>query len=224
MNVKLKVLTGSSAGKELSIRKRKFVIGRAEDCHLRARNDALSRHHCVIIVRDELVVVRDLKSRNGTQVNGQAILKDFRLKSGDRLSLGPLEFEVLITVPSKKTIAPQSDDLILQTRKSRTTADVEQNDDGDVGGWLDEADDMEDIAKVTRSSETRIFHLAEKDQAELKETAEQRQKKSKQDLDDVKKKKPPNSSMSPVSSDLTSATNSQDAATQMLAKMFNRRQ
>ena len=71
MHVRLKVMQGSSEGKEVKIPTPKCVIGREEGCHLRPNSDAISRRHCVIITTDNEVVVRDLNSRNGTFVNDE---------------------------------------------------------------------------------------------------------------------------------------------------------
>ena len=79
MEVKLIVLHGKSAGKEVPVPGPKFFIGRAEDCHLRPQSDAVSRHHCAVLVEDGFVSVRDFGSKNGTFVNGERLLADHRL-------------------------------------------------------------------------------------------------------------------------------------------------
>ena len=63
MQVRLKILQGSNAGKEIKLPAPKCVIGRGDDCHLRPQSDAISRRHCVIITTENEAVVRDLDSR-----------------------------------------------------------------------------------------------------------------------------------------------------------------
>ncbi len=94
MEVQLKVLVGSSAGQMLKVPGPKFYIGRSEDCQLRPRSDLISRHHCAIIVEGDYVAVRDFGSKNGTYVNDERVTSERELKPGDRLKVGPLEFEV----------------------------------------------------------------------------------------------------------------------------------
>jgi pSer/pThr/pTyr-binding forkhead associated (FHA) protein len=94
MEVQLKVLVGSSAGQTIKVPGPKFYIGRSEDCQLRPRSDLISRHHCAIIVEGDYVAVRDFGSKNGTYVNDQRVSSEQELKPGDRLKVGPLEFEV----------------------------------------------------------------------------------------------------------------------------------
>ncbi len=104
MEVKLKVLVGPNAGKELPVAGPKFLIGRAEDCQLRPRSDLISRHHCVLLIEEGLMTVRDFGSKNGTLINGERVRGECELKNGDKLTIGPLEFEfcVHVGVASKK--------------------------------------------------------------------------------------------------------------------------
>lgn len=98
MDVRLRSLAANSVGKEIKLPAARFLIGRDEDCHLRPKSDLVSRHHCMVLVEDDGVVVRDLGSRNGTYVNDQRIAGEQLLAPGDRLRVGPLEFEVCIAV------------------------------------------------------------------------------------------------------------------------------
>lgn len=53
---------------------RRLLIGRAEDCDLRIRHSAISRHHCALAIdEDGDWVLHDLGSTHGTVVSGQRI-------------------------------------------------------------------------------------------------------------------------------------------------------
>jgi pSer/pThr/pTyr-binding forkhead associated (FHA) protein len=109
MDVKLTVVLGKHAGQQIPIPTPKFFIGRAEDCNLRAHSDQVSRHHCVIVVEEGYVAVRDFQSKNGTFVNGQRIAGESELKHGDRLKVGQIELDVHIgaAVAGKKAAGVQ---------------------------------------------------------------------------------------------------------------------
>jgi pSer/pThr/pTyr-binding forkhead associated (FHA) protein len=109
MDVKLIVVHGKHAGQQIPIPTPKFFIGRAEDCNLRAHSDQVSRHHCVIVVEEGYVAVRDFQSKNGTFVNGQRIAGETELKLGDRLKVGQIELDVHIgtAVAGKKAAGIQ---------------------------------------------------------------------------------------------------------------------
>ena len=95
MKVELKVLGGSRSGQVIPITIPQFMIGRAEDCHLKPRSELISRYHCAILTESAYVAVRDLGSKNGVYVNGERIGVEQELKNGDRLAIGPREFEVV---------------------------------------------------------------------------------------------------------------------------------
>ena len=63
---------------------------------MRSTNNLISRHHCVIHVGPCVIAVQDLGSKNGTWVNGEQVRGHRFLQSGDRLAVGPLEFEIQV--------------------------------------------------------------------------------------------------------------------------------
>ena len=83
-------------GQIIPISEEKFIIGRADDCHLRPQSELISRYHCAILVGDK-AVVRDLGSKNGIRLNGERVSAEQDLNNGDKLTVGPLEFYIHIT-------------------------------------------------------------------------------------------------------------------------------
>ncbi len=107
MKVALKVVGGTRTGQTIPISIPQFMIGRADDCHLKPRSELISRYHCAILTDDGYVPVRDLGSKNGVYVNGQRVSIEQELKNGDQLAIGPLEFEVVLTVALKGEMKPK---------------------------------------------------------------------------------------------------------------------
>lgn len=107
MKVALKVVGGTRTGQTVPISIPQFMIGRADDCHLKPRSELISRYHCAILTDDGYVAVRDLGSKNGVYVNGQRVSIEQELKNGDQLAIGPLEFEVVLTVALKGEMKPK---------------------------------------------------------------------------------------------------------------------
>ncbi|MGI9666845.1 MAG: FhaA domain-containing protein [Acidimicrobiia bacterium] len=69
------------------------VVGRALDCDIRLSNSEVSRHHAVIARSSDGVSVRDLRSSNGTKVNGDLISVDpASILPGSNISFGELLF------------------------------------------------------------------------------------------------------------------------------------
>jgi len=67
-----------------------FVIGRDKSCHLMLVDHAISRRHAVITIGPQHVTVRDLESQNGTRLNGERVVGDQSMVSGDAIDLGSI--------------------------------------------------------------------------------------------------------------------------------------
>ena len=65
-----------------------FLIGRGEDCNLCIYELEVSRHHCIIRFRGGEATAADLGSSNGTYVNGQRVVSQVALRTGDEIKLG----------------------------------------------------------------------------------------------------------------------------------------
>ncbi len=110
VSAELKVVGGKHVGQVIPLNRRKFLIGREQDCQLRPNSDMVSRHHCVFSVDDYSVRLRDLGSTNGTLVNGERIRRDVVLVAGDKIIIGNLEFELVIRAG---VTAAESDSVVL---------------------------------------------------------------------------------------------------------------
>lgn len=106
----LRVLSPRQQGTTIPLPVGRFLIGREEDCHLRPNSELVSRHHCVFTHDEYTVRVRDLGSTNGTFVNGKRLRGTAVLNSGDRVTVGKLEFEVLIGDEAGRATGASGDD------------------------------------------------------------------------------------------------------------------
>ena len=108
LQAELKILGGKHQGKMIPLNTKKFLVGREQDCHLRPNSDLVSRHHCVFSIDDYAIRLRDLGSTNGTRVNGTNLRGEVILKSGDRVSIGKLDLEVVIRQAQAKPASAAS--------------------------------------------------------------------------------------------------------------------
>lgn len=152
MELTLKLLSGSKSGQEIKIPVDKFFIGRAEDCHLRPHSDLISRHHCALLVQEGVAAVRDFGSRNGTFVNGERVVGQRELATGDKLKVGNLEFEVQLSssiggkkLPKVKDVK----DAAVRTATGKPSASPED----DISDWL--ATDDAEAQKETKRIDPR---------------------------------------------------------------------
>lgn len=161
MKVKLRVLTGSHEGKEIAITSEKFLVGRSETCQLRPKSESVSRQHCIIVLKENKVLVQDLKSRNGTFVNEKRLPADKArvLKAGDHLRIGKLLFEVVIEHGLQAAKKPEVSDVgDAAARTVQAGSQDSRFEAVDVGSWLDEADQIDRVRKLS-DPETRQFSV-----------------------------------------------------------------
>lgn len=140
MDVKLIVVGGKHAGRAIPIAGPKFVIGRAPDCQLRPGSDSVSRHHCQFEVEPGQVVLRDLNSRNGTFVNDQQIREPHVLRNGDKIKIGPLEFQVELTVSVGGKKKPKVQSIGEAAARTVQTAGKAADEDFDIEKFLGDED------------------------------------------------------------------------------------
>lgn len=155
MEVRLIVVGGKQAGKEIPVPGPKFLIGRAEDCQLRPQSDLVSRHHCAIVLAEGEVSIKDLGSRNGTFVNDERVEAERVLKTGDKLKVGPLEFEVQLSVPVGGKKKPKVHNI--QEAAARTVRSAGQKGEMDVAGWIDDEEEEDEATVDARAPDTQPF-------------------------------------------------------------------
>jgi pSer/pThr/pTyr-binding forkhead associated (FHA) protein len=99
---------------------RVWTIGRNREAALPLSDRALSRRHAVILyVPQAGFYLVDLNSMNGSFVNGVRIRQRQRLKDGDRLKLGSLEFS-FFTSATARTISPIHPEVLTRFTSSRS--------------------------------------------------------------------------------------------------------
>lgn len=88
----LVVTRGPDAGITFPLRFGLQKIGRDPRCDIHLDDTETSRSHAQILWDKEGVLLRDLKSSNGTMVNGEPIVERF-LRNGDRIRIGKRELQ-----------------------------------------------------------------------------------------------------------------------------------
>ena len=227
MKAKLKVLKGPSEGKEINIPVAKFFIGRGEDCHLRPKSDAISRHHCAIIVSDSQVAIKDFGSKNGTFLNNKRIENVAILNNGDQLVVGPLSFEVVLDHSLGGTKKPKVQGIAdVAERSAGKSKEMDSQDDDNIAGWLEESlfsdADMNTTDTVTRQfvlEDTNTFDKPE-EESDAEEESELQEPENLEESGKRKKRKPIKLPEPIVVKE--EAEDSTSAASDMLRRYFNR--
>jgi serine/threonine protein kinase len=93
--------------REVRLRTGANVIGRGRDVTIHLHEKSISRHHARIIVRDAEATLEDLRSKNGSFVNGERIEAPVRLEDGDTFRLGSVSMTIR-TLPDTGSTDTQS--------------------------------------------------------------------------------------------------------------------
>jgi len=89
-----------------------LVIGRSPRCDVVIDHSQISRTHCRLVVHEGLLTVEDLKSCNGSYINGERLVGSRELADGDLLLLGAEQIVIgssgHVPVPVKHGATPRT--------------------------------------------------------------------------------------------------------------------
>jgi pSer/pThr/pTyr-binding forkhead associated (FHA) protein len=111
MDISLILFKKDGTKKVFPLRGKATTLGRGVDCDLCIPLHVVSRKHCQLSLEPNALKIRDLKSSNGTFVNGSKIDGETVAMPGDRIQVGPLIFTLQID-GQPKDITPPDDGLI----------------------------------------------------------------------------------------------------------------
>jgi hypothetical protein len=125
---KLIFRSGFLAGREESISSEEIIIGR-DPAHPMSIDDVkVSRNHLRIFPENELLILEDLGSTNGTFINGKRVTNPTRLRNGDLVSLGENNvFEVSIVGPEPAMREISYEDASNSQGKPKAAEEIEKS-------------------------------------------------------------------------------------------------
>lgn len=101
----LRILTGPQAGQMLELKTGRNIVGRAPQCAIKLISPGVSKEHTDISVYPDKIVITDLKSSNGTYLNGIRIQNGI-LRLGDKLGIHDILVDI-IPAPEVQAHRPQ---------------------------------------------------------------------------------------------------------------------
>ncbi len=120
---------GKQAGRRITIVQWPATIGRDASSIIPIDDTSVSRHHARIKKRDQLYILEDLQSKNGTWLNGDKVSNSV-INSGDKILIGDTEI-VFLTPEASVDVVTE----LLDFDQVPTGADFDE-----IGGPLDIAD------------------------------------------------------------------------------------
>ncbi len=98
----IRFYTGPFMGKQMPLKMGRNVVGRGAHCDVILQSQGISKEHAVIELYNDKIIVSDLKSSNGTFINGIQI-KTQKLKAGDKLAFHDVLADVVDRLPKRKS-------------------------------------------------------------------------------------------------------------------------
>jgi PAS domain-containing protein len=99
------VIAGPNRGTSYALQGGETAIGRQPGNEIVLPSSKVSRRHCVLVVNNEDILLRDEGSANGTFVNG-VLTRTKKLAPGDRVSVGEFVLELKKAAQAKLSQAP----------------------------------------------------------------------------------------------------------------------
>jgi S1-C subfamily serine protease len=106
VTLRLTIRTGEEPGNSVEFVGVQLTIGRDDSCDLTIKDEKVSRKHAVVALDPEgRAVLRDLESRNGTQVNGRRVQSAI-LTGGEQLRFGDTVVVSSVDGPNGEQVDP----------------------------------------------------------------------------------------------------------------------
>ncbi|RYZ84135.1 MAG: FHA domain-containing protein, partial [Proteobacteria bacterium] len=105
----LRILTGPQTGQILNLKLGKNLLGRGPACDIKITSHGVSKEHSEIHVYKDKIMIVDLKSSNGTFVNGVRVQNGL-VRLGDKASVHDVIFDIIPAdiIPIRSVAQPAS--------------------------------------------------------------------------------------------------------------------
>ena len=101
----IRFLNGKLAGQEIPLQEGKYILGRSEDCQITIPDPGISKKHAALEVDEQGVIISDLKSSNGTFLNGIKI-QESEIHNKDKVSICSTSFDIVKAKPPQPSAFP----------------------------------------------------------------------------------------------------------------------
>ncbi|MEW4530311.1 SpoIIE family protein phosphatase [Maioricimonas sp. JC845] len=161
----LKVLRGVRPGELLPVEEERVLLGRHPNCQVVFDNGAISRHHAQILESHGSYYIEDLRSRNGTFLNGEPLDGRTELKDGDQIRICDIQLLFMQRGPLDESTRDSDDEMSAsettlgnrsKTGPERTTASGSSIDESKIWVVNDQVEEPEfESSSVIKRIDTR---------------------------------------------------------------------
>ncbi len=143
------------------------LIGRAEDCAFSIDDPSVSRAHARLSLEGGELSITDLRSSNGTFINGERLVHTTTLRAGDVVAVGDSTLKVAVTEGASFSTVPPGIEIIEQaaprpqseisTEPQFSSIEVLET----LIAGVEAADDPAQLAVMVRTSVDRLLSMVE---------------------------------------------------------------
>ncbi len=119
-----------------------ITIGRKPDNHITLPRGNVSSRHARLVLKDGKMIIVDLRSTNGTYVNGRKITSPLVIRDTDKIYIG--DFALSFRVEELDDIRDEDDTVEVDVTELRLLSNIAQQQDGSrmvYADWLEEHGD-----------------------------------------------------------------------------------
>lgn len=150
------IVDGPRRGTRFPLADGESIVGRAPGNHILLEDQSVSRRHCAVDREGETIRVRDLESKNGTNINGAAIAAPVTVGHGDLIQLGLYTLRLIareVSVEQELEPIPFAGAAV-EAREAEGSADTATMEASEIAEAL--RDEAEASAAVDQEAGTRI--------------------------------------------------------------------
>ena len=113
--------TGPLNGKRWTL-DRELLFGREQNCDIVITDRQVSRHHAKVLPTTEGILLEDLKSKNGTHINGQKIIEPVVLKDGDIVMIAYAQQLIFLSSDATLPLDSQQIKIVTSTKNDEMSS------------------------------------------------------------------------------------------------------
>jgi serine phosphatase RsbU (regulator of sigma subunit)/pSer/pThr/pTyr-binding forkhead associated (FHA) protein len=159
----LQLVRGPDAGREYELVEDEIVIGRDPKYRIVIGHGAVSRRHARLVFDDNRYFIEDLRSRNGTYVNGKRLADRVQLRNNDRIDICHTGFVFRSSPPrvSESDEEEPSSSVLLSADADSTRTMIQVHAEEKLHAILEISDALGRVLDLKRVLDTMLEHLFE---------------------------------------------------------------
>lgn len=123
-NIEIVLTNTRNMQKKSFILQSMLTVGRGSENNFVIQDAKVSSRHCVFLVKNGKIWIRDNNSTNGTRLNGILLHQEVEVRNGDTLDIANQRFKVHIKVPERRNYLPNTYSMDVSVQRPKKKIDI----------------------------------------------------------------------------------------------------